>query len=958
MKTIKKIKESSKAVAGTALLVGATLAGGAAFATAQSGSSGSGSMTLGDYPSPFIGEDGTVDSTIVMGENAKATDVVAASNIAGQLGNDAFTTESVSAGSGGAGGSYSATGGVTLDTANDNIFFGQGLTEVRDTLTDEQLETLGTTTFQDDGGEDTEIEYYLYPGTQNVQFGKPEDRSDQDPITYISNPSDVGTGDGEYLFQLQANFEDNLDFTSDDVQDEEIELFGNTYTVSTDSTADELVLYGGQETVSVESGSSTTVSVEGEEVTIEVVAVTSSNPGTAAFRVNGELRQEDEDQEFTVNGQEIRLQDVIQTSSESSQGVVTFAIGSQEISIDPSGGAIQDADDDDIDGSYAEIQGANASAASGLNVYVGAQNDNEEYVMAGDSYSHPAFPSYTFRFGGLSPDAQSADEGVTSFEFSSSSDETIAVNAAGESVELLHAEDRDDDGELDNDMVKLADDDDEHIYVAEGSAVREDEYFTSDAGDFSHLWEVTNIDRDETDGSIESSDEATIELEDAVSGRTVEVDLDAVDKDNSGGFEYGGSEIIDGQTYYFHMHGDSKGGDPAFWYAYGDDAGTATPGNGWVDTGASGNTGAATVFPAVDVGQSAMAPTTDATVFTELGTDDTYTLELPSTESTDRKTAVLDFTAASASGEHSIDIGSTTGVTVTDDGSSTEHAEFTVGSTVYTATFADTNSGDGDLEEVRVSVSSDQVNDGTNTDGDSDGSATDVAGAGVHVLEPENDNDAELGYFVQGGIDSGDDEVTVNSPAYLDPSARQTATLESNDDVTAGIDVYGTYTEYDSDEQGTLDINVPEGQSTVGAAFTTDEGSLSASAGGSGTVESMSPTGWSSNYVALDSDSSVSNAKQNSNLVLVGGPAANSLVSELVEANKTMPASDYTEGQGMLQLVEDAFSEGHDALIVAGYSGEDTRQAGAYLTNYEQHSGMLEGSSQVSINTAEGTVVQ
>ncbi|MFB6204444.1 MAG: hypothetical protein ABEJ75_02255, partial [Candidatus Nanohaloarchaea archaeon] len=90
MKNIKKLKSYGKAVAGSALLVGATLAGGAAFATAQSSGSSGSSYTLGDFPQPFVGEDGNVQSTIVVGESAKTVDVVGAVNIAGALGNAAF----------------------------------------------------------------------------------------------------------------------------------------------------------------------------------------------------------------------------------------------------------------------------------------------------------------------------------------------------------------------------------------------------------------------------------------------------------------------------------------------------------------------------------------------------------------------------------------------------------------------------------------------------------------------------------------------------------------------------------------------------------------------------------------------------------------------------------------------------------------------------------------------------
>ncbi|PSH00891.1 MAG: hypothetical protein BRC30_01140, partial [Nanohaloarchaea archaeon SW_7_46_7] len=93
MKTIKKIKKSTKAVAGSALLVGATLAGGASMALAQDSGSSGNSYDLGSYPSDFVDEDGNLASSIVVGEDAKAADVVSAIDIAAQLGNDAFATE-------------------------------------------------------------------------------------------------------------------------------------------------------------------------------------------------------------------------------------------------------------------------------------------------------------------------------------------------------------------------------------------------------------------------------------------------------------------------------------------------------------------------------------------------------------------------------------------------------------------------------------------------------------------------------------------------------------------------------------------------------------------------------------------------------------------------------------------------------------------------------------------------
>jgi len=87
MKSIKKLKKYGTAIAGSALLVGATLTG----AAAQSGSSGD----LGDYPAPFVDDDGNVQSSIVVGDDAATADVVGAIDIAGSLSQAAYTSEEV-----------------------------------------------------------------------------------------------------------------------------------------------------------------------------------------------------------------------------------------------------------------------------------------------------------------------------------------------------------------------------------------------------------------------------------------------------------------------------------------------------------------------------------------------------------------------------------------------------------------------------------------------------------------------------------------------------------------------------------------------------------------------------------------------------------------------------------------------------------------------------------------------
>lgn len=976
MKSIKKITnkvtDNFSTLAGSALLVGATLTGGAAFAAAQSGSSGN-SMDLGDYPMPFVDEEGQVDASIVVGEDAKTADVVSAVDIAGSLGNAAFeeTETSVNVEGSATGGSFSATGGVTLDTVNDPLFFGDSLNEVRDTLTDDQLRQLETTTFTE-GDADAEIENFLrISPDRQIQFGQPEDRDDEDPVLFVDNPEDVD--ESEYLFNLQADFDEDIDFTDEDVQSEDIELMGQTFTVGTDSEAgDSLVLLGSQDIISLDNTNDAdtatqTTTIDGEEVTMELVSVTGDG-NQASIRVNGELETENVDDEFTVNGVDVRIDEIVPTNTDNSEGIVDVAIGDQEIEIPESPGDVEDGDEDDVDGLFGEVVGT-VDQAQGINLYVGAQDDDREYVLADEAYEHENLPGFVFRFGGLSPDVapEDGESTVEPVSVEGSDSETLQVSmgiGGGEttSIDFLHADEDDvETDSLDADAVDLADTDDEQIVVNEGGLVAKDEYVVTDAGDFAHVFEVTNINRDATGDDIESDDEATIDLRDAIDDQNVEVDLDATGADGY----YAGTEVIDGQTYSFALEGQDATGGPAeafdagegdaeFHLAYGDGSSvddTETDIDSAVSVGSTLG-----LYPAVDSGQRASVAFTEPVDLTTLpggapslgSTGDSLDLEFPSTESTDARTVTVSHNDP-GTGDDTVTVDGE--VVATADGSTSGDPEttVTVGEVDYQVEVnVDDGGTSGSFDTVEIlNVAA------TNVDTGEAGDAT-----GALVIEPEDDADDENAYFVTTGIDTDDDELTVNEPDYVRDGTGfgdLTTQLESDDDVNAGYDVYGSYIQYDDDDgQQSFELFIPAGQAVAGAAFTGEDGSLSASGGGSGSAPTMSPTYQMADGL-LDSDSSVSSAKTNENLVLVGGPAVNSLTSELVTDNQTMPASNYTEGQGMIQMV-DGF-EGGDAVIVAGHSAADTRAAGEFLANYRNNEGALEGKSEVTIDTETNSVV-
>lgn len=101
-------------------------------------------------------------------------------------------------------------------------------------------------------------------------------------------------------------------------------------------------------------------------------------------------------------------------------------------------------------------------------------------------------------------------------------------------------------------------------------------------------------------------------------------------------------------------------------------------------------------------------------------------------------------------------------------------------------------------------------------------------------------------------------------------------------------------------------------------------------------------------------DSEVGTAEKAKDLILVGGPCVNKLTAQAL--GKTYPAcgasSGITPNTALIQVVDDAFAKGAQALIVAGWEADNTRLATSVLQQYDKY---LKGvtASQVTVT---GTV--
>ena len=241
-----------------------------------------------------------------------------------------------------------------------------------------------------------------------------------------------------------------------------------------------------------------------------------------------------------------------------------------------------------------------------------------------------------------------------------------------------------------------------------------------------------------------------------------------------------------------------------------------------------------------------------------------------------------------------------------------------------------------------------------------------VAGEPELWLQEDSDFNADTPRNFEHGVvtvafDWDGDDLTTNGAGYLvydgsDYVASTVGThwsdqvrLESNDDVQHAITVYGTTIAEDTD-RGNVDIFYPR-ERVYYNVFVGPAAAGTGVGGGEGTI-----VGEAINPIAVGAailDTEAAGLVGTSNLIVVGGPCANDVAMELM-GNPADCVAGFTLGEGRIKLFENP--DGTVSLLVAGYSGADTRLAARVLASYAQHEGRLVGDEVVVTGTTIANV--
>jgi hypothetical protein len=873
------------AIATSALMVGLTM----------------GTAVAANYPAPFV-MGGSADVAVVYGTGSgvSSLDLVQAGNIQSNL--QSYMGAS-------SGGSTVATSGETaaLDTSADRIWLNTSLNAVKSTLTKSDLPTvLADSSFAGDQTATLTPTIKLIAGgtaggdnSGKVIFSK-QPKSTNDPVIVL-NPS-TRTGSSP-LYNVSVTFSKAINFTHADSEGEELVLFGQSFTVASETDTSELVLLKQAEKVELSSDSpSVPVTVGDTTYTVELVSasdtaatikVTDSTGASSSKEVNEAASKR-------IQGVDVAVITADETNLKLSASVV---VGTDKITLGESGGTVTSGESDDpIDGTTAYIIGG-TDAVTELAVTVYAPDTSSDAILPGEAFVDPVFGSFKLDFAGLSSSLDDANR------------EEIAIQNSGDKAMSLTMTDQDGNSgtfefaynasygssQVHTGNVskpanwRLSDDANFSIYVYEGANLSEDEYIVLGNEDYGHLLQVTQIYNDSS--STFGNDK--VKFRDVLSGTSYETVF------TSSGV---GTVTIDGKQYTV-LFDQTYGSIVTVKYPTSESADANT----WV------------LYPTIETESGALVQLYEPlnislNAFNGTVSAGPVTFRLPDGDSyTD---VVLTYVDSGAYGNWSMTVGGTAVNSI----QTTAAADAAVGAnstafTIGTMTWNVSNAGAPNRTMIQLN-NPESTAAGLEAEG--------LFGApGVVIYEGKDDDSNYHGVLVNLEDDmagTSTDGAGVNDVLFSSDKYHASATLHSDSDVTQDIDWWGTLvtTNADDSDQKTVEIMYPKSQVYA---------NLYIGAVGSSVIGGSVGGGSTQLGDILVKDSEVSSVSSK-NLIVVGGSCINSVAANLLGSGCGSDFTDKTgigSGQFLIQSMASPYSSSKVALVVAGYEAADTVNAATFL---------------------------
>lgn len=811
-----------------ALGIGATMLGATML-------SATAAVDLASYPSPFV-KTGKFDGIIVVGDQAKAEDVIGTADIISSL-QYASTTATTT--------TTSATTAVTgdaykIDTSGDKLNFLQNLSTVVDVIDADELEQLKSGEISNNKGTYAYNKRILL-GNGWVEWSADSDASD-DPALYLkikqdqANTRQSGSEAIVYKVEFPTAIKSDIDSSRDldDIDNKKINIFGREYTfINTEYTSAgrlTLELMGGAIQDTLEEGKSKTYTINNKNYEVKVLAITDQGTISVKFDINGEVSDELQEAEtFTLSDKtEVGIRSLMPNEAgDPTLDQVEFYLGAQKVKIVDS---VKNA----TSATNTVSQGTTTVAANEISDVIGDivwSNTSSEVSISQIQFVWEGSDDLYVPVGGkLSEVVTDQDDidwlGATQLDFEFTGveygkTETVKLAPSGSTKLKLMLTNRA--GEkLNEDLfvtnssdVLLGKATDKLLKHAKGDVVCDEYYFIVTRNKYSHLLQLKKI----------ATSDSTVEIKDVESGNTEKISFDSAST---------ATLYKDGYAYSFSS--------------------VNTP-TGCITLGTSVNDA---------VGKNALgasvAAGTNSSFWTLYGAQILFN-DTRSAGANGKKSAI-----GMIMYENQVDYQEDTDLS---------------------------GSSRADTLNTTITISSSKITSNCGT---------------LKTSSPWKGSTAATPLSSAG---------TSISLAW-----------DSKDNFQSGYTKWGTYIECDtSGDQDTLTLTYNDKEANPQVYLTAGKTTTTTTTGG--VQESVTVQRIEVGAAKLASEVTSAGAQ---NLILVGGPCANAIARDVMGTTLANCAAGFEEGKAKIKLYEQA--TGKVALVVAGYSGTDTRRAARVIANY------------------------
>ena len=285
---------------------------------------------LGSYPSMFV-KDGSFNGYVVVGENSKAIDNLAAIDIATSMkymkaGESATTTVE--------GDAWRV--GTSADWLEINESIGPSSTGIVDYIDDSELEALAPGTFSNSKGS-FPYDQKLHFDTEGPKAWFMEDDDENVGVFWkITSGNRIARYELDFTTQAESDIDASDSYSLKDFEDKTMSFMGTDWTIT---TAKYTLGSGGTVALTFMAGSSSGTLLETETSTFSVndvdyeVSLTFVDADEAAFTVNGQSTGKLEDGEtFTMaDGNEIGVSDILYQNYAGGVHQASFFIGANKL---------------------------------------------------------------------------------------------------------------------------------------------------------------------------------------------------------------------------------------------------------------------------------------------------------------------------------------------------------------------------------------------------------------------------------------------------------------------------------------------------------------------------------------------------------------------------------------------------------------------------------------------------